>query len=79
LGHSLVAPIPFYPPEVRKAKHTEIACSLRATQKAKGEARAAQKEKESAEKIGLVKLKKRTRSDMEVEAGADDVEMATQA
>ena len=78
MGRSVVVPIPFYPPEVRKAKHAEIARGLRATQKAKGEARAAQKEKESAEKIGLVG-KKQTRSDLEVEAGVDDVEMATQA
>jgi len=80
LERSLIVPIPFYPPEVRKAKHTEIAHRLRATVKAKGEARTAQKKKEAilpAEKTGSVIPKKRMRSEMEGEA--DDIEMATQA
>ncbi|KAF8959102.1 hypothetical protein BDZ97DRAFT_2045777 [Flammula alnicola] len=77
LERSLVVPILLYPLEVRKAKHTEIAHSLRATQKAKLEARAAQKKKEAttpADKTGSVIPKKRTRSEMEAEA--DDTEMA---
>jgi hypothetical protein len=77
LERSLVAPILLYPLEVRKAKHAEIAHSLRATQKAKLEARAAKKKKEAitpADKTGSVIPKKRTRSEMEAEA-----EMATQA
>ena len=48
--------------------------------KAKGEARTAQKKKEAmpvAEKTGSVMPKKRMRSEMEAEA--DDIEMATQA
>jgi len=76
----LIVPIPFYPPEVRKAKHTEIAHRLRATVKAKGEACTAQKKKEAilpVEKTGSVIPKKRMRSEMEGEA--DDIEMATQA
>ena len=82
LERSLVVPILLYPLEVRKAKHTEIAHSLRATQKAKLEACAhtAQKKKEaitSADKTGSVIPKKRTRSEMETET--NDTEMATQA
>jgi len=80
LERSLVAPILLYPLEVRKAKHAEIAHSLRATQKAKLEARAAKKKKEAitpADKTGSVIPKKRTRSEMGAEA--DDAEMATQA
>jgi len=80
LERSLVVPIPLFPLEVRKAKHTEIAHSLRATIKAKGEARTAQKKKEAitlAEKTGSVIPKKRMRSEIEPEA--DDIEMATQA
>jgi len=79
LERSLVVPIPLFPLEVRKAKHIEIAHSLRAMLKAKGEARTAQKKKEAialAEKTGLVIPKKRMRSEMEAEA--DDIEMATQ-
>ena len=80
LERSLVVPIPLYPLEVRKVKHIEIAHSLRATQKAKLEARAAQKRKEAitpADRTGSVIPKKRTRS--EVEAEGDDTEMATQS
>jgi len=79
LERSLVAPILLYPLEVRKAKHIEIAHSLRATQKAKLEARAAQKKKGvmPADKTGSVIPKKRTRSEMEAET--DVTEMATQA
>ena len=74
---SLVVPIPLYPLEVRKAKHTEIAHSLRVTQKAKLEVRAhtAQKKKEaitSADKTSSVIPKKRTRSEIEAE---DDTEI----
>jgi hypothetical protein len=77
LERSLVVPIPLYPLEVRKAKHTEIAHSLRATQKAKLEARAhtAQKKKEaitSADKTGSLIPKKRMRSEIEAE---DDTEI----
>ena len=75
LERSLVVPIPLYPLEVRKAKHTEIAHSLRATQKAKLEARAhtAQKKKEAiTSKTGSVIPKKRTRSEIEAE---DDTEI----
>ena len=82
LERSLVVPIPLYPLEVRKAKHIEIAHSLRAAVKAKGEAQAAQKNKEAimpAEKTGSVIPKKRLRSEMEAEAEADVVEMVTQA
>ena len=82
LERSLVVPIPLYPLEVRKTKHIEIAHSLRAAVKAKGEARAAQKNKEAimpAEKTGSVIPKKRIRSEMEAEAEADVVEMVTQA
>ncbi len=80
LERSLVVPILLYPLEVRKAKHTEIAHRLRATQKAKLEARAAQKKKGAitpADKTGSVIPKKRTRSEMETET--NDTEMATQA
>ena len=77
---SLVVPILLYPLEVRKAKHTEIAHRLRATQKAKLEACAAQKKKGAitpADKTGSVIPKKRTRPEMEAET--NDTEMATQA
>ena len=80
LERSLVVPILLYPLEVRKAKHTEIAHGLQATQKAKHEARAARKKKEpmsAVDKAGSVIPAKRMRSEMEVEA--DDTEMATQA
>jgi len=80
LERSLVVPILLYPLEVRKAKHTEIAHRLRATQKSKLEARAAQKKKGAitpADKTGSVIPKKRTRSEMETET--NDTEMATQA
>ena len=80
LERSLVVPIPLYPLEVRKAKHTEIARSLRATQKAKLEARIAQKKKKAItpeDKTGSLIPQKRTRSEMEAEA--DDTEMAIQA
>ena len=80
LERSLVVPILLYPLEVRKAKHTEIAHRLRATQKSKLEARAAQKKKGAitpADKTGSVIPKKRTRSEMETEM--NDTEMATQA
>jgi hypothetical protein len=80
LERSLVVPILLYPLEVRKAKHTEIARSLQATQKAKHEARAARKKKEpmsAVDKAGSVIPTKRMRSEMEAEA--DDTEMATQA
>jgi hypothetical protein len=73
---SLVVPILLYPLEVRKAKHTEIAHGLQATQKAKLEAWAAQKKKEvimPADETGSVILKKRTRSEVE------DTEVATQS
>jgi len=76
---SLVVPILLYPLEVQKAKHTEIAHSLQATQKAKHEAHAARKKKEpmsTVDKAGLVIPTKRMRSEMEVEV--DDTEMATQ-
>ncbi|KIJ94946.1 hypothetical protein K443DRAFT_639947 [Laccaria amethystina LaAM-08-1] len=43
LDRSLVVPIPLYQLEDRKAQHAKIAQSLRATQKAKREARASQK------------------------------------
>ena len=80
LQRSLVVPILLYPLEVRQAKHTEIARILRATQKAKLEARIAQKKKKAmtpADKTGSVIPHKRTRSEMEAEA--DDAEMAIQA
>ena len=76
LERSLVVPILLYPLEVRKAKHSEIAHNLRATQKAKLEARKKKKEIMPADKTGSVIPKKRTRSEMEE---ADDTEMATQA
>lgn len=77
LQRSLVAPIPLYPPEIRREKHNEFARRLRATQKAKLDARAAQKkkgEKDTADsdKMESVIPKKRARSDMEAEeAGAN--------
>jgi hypothetical protein len=80
LERSLVVPILLYPLEIRKAKHTEIARSLQATQKAKHEARAARKKKEpmsAVDNAGSVIPTKRMRSEMEAEA--DDTEMATQA
>jgi hypothetical protein len=73
---SLVVPILLYPLEVRKAKHTEISHGLRATQKAKLEAWAAQKKKEAitpADGTGSVIPKKQTRSEV------DDTEVATQS
>lgn len=78
LKRSLVVPILLYPLEIRKAKHTEIAHSLRATQKAKHEARGARKKKEpmsAVDKASSVIPTKRMRSEME----AEDTEMATQA
>ena len=65
LDRSLIAPIPLYQVEDRKAQHAKIAQSLRATQKAKREARAAQKKEvlTPAEKTSIPK--KRTRSEME--------------
>lgn len=47
LKRSLVEPIPLYPPEVRKAKHIELAHILQAAHKTKTEARAAQKQREA--------------------------------
>jgi len=79
LERSLVVPILLYPLEVRKAKHTEIAHGLRATQKAKLEARAAQKKKEAiAPAVGTSSVIPRKRTRSEIEA-ADDTEMATQS
>jgi len=75
LEHSLVAPIPIYPPRVQKAKHAEFACSLWATQKAKLAVRAAKKKKEAiapADKTGSVVPKKRTRSEMEADVNVND-------
>ena len=80
LQRSLVVPFLLYPLEVRQAKHTEIARILRATQKAKLEARIAQKKKKAmtpADKTGSVIPQKRRRSEMEAEA--DVTEMAIQA
>jgi len=79
LERSLVVPILLYPLEVRKAKHTEIAHGLRATQKAKLEARAAQKKKEPAiaPAVGTSSVIPKKRTRLEVEA-ADETEMATQ-
>ncbi len=47
LDRSLTVPIPLYPPETRKAKHYEMAKNLRAVQKARVEARAVQKNRET--------------------------------
>ena len=80
LQRSLVVPILLYPLEIRQAKHAEIARILRAAQKAKLEARIlAQKNKNAmtpGDKTGSVIPQKRKRS--EIEAEADDTEMATQ-
>lgn len=77
MERSLVVPLPLYPSEVRKTKHAEFAYSLRATQKAKLQARAAQRKKEAittVDKAGTAVIpKKRTRLEMEVE---DDTPMA---
>lgn len=82
LGRSLVAPVPLFPPNVREQKHAEFALSLRLTQKAKVEARAARKKKDknsATDKTETVIPKKRARSDIEAtEAGtAEEVENST--
>lgn len=78
LKRSLFAPIPLYPPETRKAKHIEIANNLRASQKTKLEARAAQKQREMTmpeNKRDSIIPRKRAR----MEAKDDDAQMETQA
>ena len=47
LDRSLTAPIPLYPPGMRKAKHFEMAKNLRVAQKARVEARAVPKNRET--------------------------------
>lgn len=65
LDRSLVVPIPLYQFEDRKAQHAKIAQSLRATQKAKREARASQKKEVSTPAEKAIIPKKRMRSEME--------------
>ncbi len=47
LDRSLTVPIPLYPSETRMAKHFEMAKNLRAVHKARVEARAVQKNRET--------------------------------
>ncbi len=78
LDRSLVAPIPLYSPELRKAKHIEMAQSLRAAQKLKADARAVRKNKQAeiADSTASVLPKKRMRLNVEHEAD-DEEQFAT--
>ncbi|KAF8951656.1 hypothetical protein BDZ97DRAFT_1683873 [Flammula alnicola] len=76
LDHSLVVPVLLYPPEERRAKHTEFAQTLRRKQaeiKARAEQKKQLKKHESSTPAGTSSLsRKRARLELEAEARADD-------
>ena len=75
LDRSLIAPIPLYPAEMRKAKHIEMAQSLRATQKAKVQARGGQKNQDTHTMASVIPAK-RMRSNPEAEESVSNLHHA---
>ena len=71
LDRTLIAPIPLYPAEMRKAKHIEMAQSLRVAQKARVQARAGQKNQDTHTMTA-----KRKRSNPEAEESVNNLHHA---
>ena len=75
LDRTLIAPIPLYPAEMRKAKHIEMAQSLRVAQKARVQARAGQKDQDTHATASVIPTK-RLRLNSEAEANVSNLHHA---